>query len=304
MDPFGVGSVDVARGPGSRVRVHAFGGVISVQTPRPVIGGPWKAVRRARLAVDFRIAAAAWKSKRGTTGAVLVQAHARKVEDYDGPSAGPELRLRGSRGPGKVDQTLGGGLLSLGWQSDFGRNIERPRNNSASTRFYSPFENSHRATASYEVQHAAGLDLVRVQGFFGAIKQRTDQDRVPTATVAVRSCGRRRGQRLLAARLGEQAGKRTRLNSARTSMAAPASKHTISRLTTTSRARKRRVRTTSLRTRRAAWTPASSRRQMRRWRAAACDGSPGVDFVSTEEHGRLLRGQSPSRTRPYPGLRR
>jgi outer membrane receptor protein involved in Fe transport len=44
MDPFGIGSVDVARGPGSvAYGSDAFGGVISVQTPRPVIGGPWKA---------------------------------------------------------------------------------------------------------------------------------------------------------------------------------------------------------------------------------------------------------------------
>ena len=31
---------------------------------------------------------------------------------------------------GRVDYEVGRGLFSAGWQSDFGRDIERPRNNS------------------------------------------------------------------------------------------------------------------------------------------------------------------------------
>ena len=189
LDPFGISSVDVARGPGSvAYGSDAFGGVISVQTPRPTIGGPW----RGRLTGTFGTGV---PDRRGgveiqkgyATGAFILQAHARKVEDYDGPTAAVLNSGYEDRGVlARVDQQVGPGLLSLGWQSDFGRNIERPRNNSAATRFYYPFENSHRATASYEIAGVAGLDLVRVQGFFGTVAQRTDQDRNPTPTVTRR----------------------------------------------------------------------------------------------------------------------
>ena len=186
LDPASILSIDIARGPGSvAYGSDAFGGVISVQTPRPIIGGPWKGRASGTIGTGIPERGGNVEIQKGfATGAVLVQAHGRKVEDYDGPTV-PVLNS-GYEDRGflaRVDKTVGGGLLSLGWQSDFGRNIERPRNNSAATRFYYPFENSHRATASYETHGAAGLDLMRVQGFFGTIEQRTDQDRIPTATV-------------------------------------------------------------------------------------------------------------------------
>ena len=186
MDPASVVSVDIARGPGSvAYGSDAFGGVISVQTPRPVIAGPWKGHASGTFGTGIPDRGGNVEIQKGFAGgAVLVQAHARKSEDYDGPETTVLNSGFEDRGfLAKVDKTLGGGLLSLGWQSDYGRNIERPRNNSAATRFYYPFENSHRATASYETHGAAGLDLIRVQGFFGTIEQRTDQDRLPTATV-------------------------------------------------------------------------------------------------------------------------
>ena len=186
MDPASIGSIDIARGPGSvAYGSDAFGGVISVQTTRPVIGGPWRGRAAGTFGTGIPDRGGFAEVQKGfATGAVLLQAHGRKADDYDGPEA---LVLNsGYEDRGflvRVDRTIGGGLLSLGWQSDFGRNIERPRNNSASTRFYYPFENSHRATASYEAQRTGGLDLVRLQGFFGTVDQRTDQDRNPTATV-------------------------------------------------------------------------------------------------------------------------
>ena len=83
---------------------------------------------------------------------------------------------------GRFDHQLGRGLFSAGWQSDFGRDIERPRSNSRTVRFYYPYENSHRLTASYEVPKVAGLDEWTVTAFAGAFEQRTDQDRFATAT--------------------------------------------------------------------------------------------------------------------------
>ena len=49
-------------------------------------------------------------------------------------------------------------------------------------RFYNPFEDSHRFTASYEVPDVAGFQQMAVTGFLGTSDQRTDQDRFATAT--------------------------------------------------------------------------------------------------------------------------
>ncbi|TAK17889.1 MAG: TonB-dependent receptor, partial [Acidobacteria bacterium] len=76
------------------------------------------------------------------------------------------------------------GLLTAGWQGDFARDVERPRNNSNVTRFFYPYENSHRFTAEYETAGARGLSQLRVTGFFGTSDQRTDQDTFATATRA------------------------------------------------------------------------------------------------------------------------
>jgi outer membrane receptor protein involved in Fe transport len=79
------------------------------------------------------------------------------------------------------ERQVRGGILSVGWQSDLGRDIERPRSNSASVRFYYPYENSHRFTTSYEVSNVSGFERVKLAGLVGTYDQRTDQDSVPTA---------------------------------------------------------------------------------------------------------------------------
>lgn len=192
MDPASIASVDIARGPGSvAYGSDALGGVISVQTTRPIINGPWRGRASFTLGTGIPDRGGIVELQKGfSTGAVLVQAHGRNVEDYDGPKT--VVLNSGYEDSGflaRVDKTVGTGILSVGWQSDFGRNIERPRNNSSATRFYYPFENSHRATVSFDQHRTAGLDLLRVQGFFGTIEQRTDQDRIPTASVT-RQIGR------------------------------------------------------------------------------------------------------------------
>ena len=76
----------------------------------------------------------------------------------------------------------GPGVLTAGWQSDFGRDVERPRNNSQTVRFYYPYEDSHRFTTAYDLGSRRGLDRIAFTGFLGTFDQRTDQDRYATAT--------------------------------------------------------------------------------------------------------------------------
>ena len=186
LDPAIADGIDVARGPGSvAYGSDAFGGVISVKTRRPVTTGTeWGGSATFGGGVPDRAAQLSFSRGYGS-GGVLVIAHASDVEDYRGPDA--KVLNSGYAGAGllaKIEQTLWGGTLTASLQSDFGRDIERPRNNSNAIRFYYPYDDSQRFNVAFDHADVAGFDAVRVSGFFGTMTQRTDQDRIPTATRA------------------------------------------------------------------------------------------------------------------------
>jgi hemoglobin/transferrin/lactoferrin receptor protein len=189
LDPFSVDSLDIARGPGSvAYGSDAFGGVISVRTRRPAIASPWAARLTGTLGAGTADRRGGVEISKGHgSGAFIIQAHARSAGDYDAPE-GSVLNSGYADGGvlARVDQRVGSGLMTASWQSDFGRDVERPRSNSAATRFYSPFENSHRFTAAYERDRTGTFDHVKLQGFLGSTEQRTDQDRHPAAGVTRR----------------------------------------------------------------------------------------------------------------------
>lgn len=185
LDPDTVEGIDVARGPGSvAYGSDALGGVISVRTRRPEPDSPL----RTRLTGAYGVGTPQERgsvevSKGLDRGGVLVQGHARNAEDYDSPQG--EVFNSGWEDRGflaRFAHALGEGVITTTWQSDFGRDFERPRNNSRAVRFYYPFENSHRFSAAYQIPDAVGLDDLEVTGFIGTYEQRTDQDRFPTAT--------------------------------------------------------------------------------------------------------------------------
>jgi hemoglobin/transferrin/lactoferrin receptor protein len=182
LDPSMLDGVDIARGPASvAYGSDALGGVISVRTRRPrysgtfVDGSATVGVGIPERRVDGTLSRGFGK------GGVLISAHARAADDYRGPGA--DVLNSGWSDRGllvRAEHALGGGLLSGSWQSDFGRDIDRPRSNSNLVRFYYPFEDSHRFNASYERSELGPFDLVKLSGFLGSMKQRTDQDRIPT----------------------------------------------------------------------------------------------------------------------------
>ena len=186
-DPSSFEGIDVARGPGSvAYGSDAIGGVISVRTRRAEPGSGFHVrgsgtfgggVPDRRISVEV--------SQGLPAGGLLVQGHARQADDWDSPVDDTNIFNSGWKDRGflaRFDHQVGRGVLSAGWQSDFGRNIERPRNNSRTVRFYYPYENSHRFTTSYELTSTAGLQSLIVTGFVGTFDQRTDQDRFATAT--------------------------------------------------------------------------------------------------------------------------
>jgi outer membrane receptor protein involved in Fe transport len=143
LDPEVLEGVEVARGPGSvAYGSDAFGGVIAVTTRKVAPSSPWAGRVSATLGTgvpERRVGADV--SKGFAAGSLLVAAHARDVNDWESPS-GPTFNSGYNDGGllAKVTHTVADGFLSVGYQGDFGRDIERPRNNSRTVRFFYPEE--------------------------------------------------------------------------------------------------------------------------------------------------------------------
>jgi len=185
LDPSVIEGIDVARGPASvAYGSDALGGVISVRVRQAEVNSPFRARVTGTLGTGIPEARGAVELSKGfARGGILVQAHVRNAEDYNGPE--DEVFNSGWEDQGflvNFNHVLAQGLLTAAWQSDFGRDFERPRNNSRTVRFYYPYENSHRFTTSYTLADIAGLKRLAFTGFVGTYDQRTDQDRFPTAT--------------------------------------------------------------------------------------------------------------------------
>ncbi len=185
LDPAVVDGIDVARGPGGvAYGSDAFGGVISVRTRQAEERSPLRTRFTGTFGAGVPEQRGAFEVSKGFSGGgLLFQAHVRNAEDYDSPEG--EVFNSGWEDRGFLingNRRLGAGRLSVSWQSDFARDFERPRNNSTAVRFYYPFENSHRLTASYGIADLAWFDRFDLTTFFGTVEQRTDQDRFPTAT--------------------------------------------------------------------------------------------------------------------------
>ena len=185
LDPSVVEGIDVARGPGSvAYGSDALGGVVSVRTRRAEPGSPLSARVIGTFGAGVPEARGSFEISKGLAhGGILFQVHKRNAEDYD--SSEGEVFNSGWEDQGflvNVSHALGTGFLTAAWQSDFGRDFERPRNNSRTVRFYYPFENSHRFTTSYDIPDVAGFRKLSFTGFLGTYEQRTDQDRFATAT--------------------------------------------------------------------------------------------------------------------------
>ncbi len=84
----------------------------------------------------------------------------------------------------RASYRLGPGTLTAGWQGDYGRDIDRPRNNSTTVRFYYPEENSSRFTLNWETGAVAGFSRIGFIGFLGSYDQITNQYRFATPDAA------------------------------------------------------------------------------------------------------------------------
>jgi outer membrane receptor protein involved in Fe transport len=187
LDPASLEGIEIARGPGSvAYGSDAFGGVVQLRTRRAEPGSPLRGRFIGAAGTGAPQQRAALELTRGfDRGGVLLQAHWRDFDNWNSPEGEVLNSGAGDRGfLARIDHALRGGLFSAGWQSDFGREIERPRNNSATVRFFYPEENSHRLTVGWDRASLGTLDRVGATGFLGTYEVITDQDRFPTATTA------------------------------------------------------------------------------------------------------------------------
>lgn len=184
VDPDTLDGIDVARGPGSvAYGSDAFGGVISARTRRPGLEDPlhFRFNGAYGAGVPERRASAEASRGFGKSG-VLAEVHWRKAEDWESPE-GPVVNS-GWRDAGFMVRTahaIGSSQLALGWQSDFGRDIERPRSNSRTVRFFYPEENSHRLSATFTHDRLGPIDRLAVNAMAGSYGNITEQDRFATA---------------------------------------------------------------------------------------------------------------------------
>lgn len=186
LDPFSLEGVEVARGPGSvAYGSDAFGGVIFARTRRVEPNTPLRFRFEGTGGFGAPHGKAGFEVARGfARGGIVAQTHFREFGDYRSPRG--TAFNSGSRDYGVLvrgEYQLGRGYFAAGWQSDFGRDIERPRTDSRQVRFYYPAEDSHRFTASYELGRIGGWNRIGLSGFLGASAVVTDQDRFASAAL-------------------------------------------------------------------------------------------------------------------------
>lgn len=184
LDPAAINSIEVARGPASvAYGSDAFGGVIAVQTRRAAYHAPLQARVAGTVGAGVPEGRAEVELSRGfASDAFLVAVRAREFGDYRAPAG--EIPNSGWRDGGvsaRWDHDAGGRAWSIGWQTGLGRDIGGPRSDSAVIVATTPYEDSHRLTATYESQAAGWFRNVRLDGLFGASRERTQQDRLATS---------------------------------------------------------------------------------------------------------------------------
>ena len=185
LDPAILESVEISRGPATvAYGSDAFGGVILARTRGAAPGSGWGGRFLGDVGAGVPEMRGALELRRGfANGGVLIGGHYRESDDYDSPDG--EVFNSGFQDYGfraRGDRYSGRSVLFATWQSDLGRDVERPRNNSSTVRFFYPNEDSHRLTVSYEIADVGGWSRLGASAFLGSYAQVTDQDRFATAT--------------------------------------------------------------------------------------------------------------------------
>jgi vitamin B12 transporter len=184
LDPADIDSIEVARGPASvAYGSDAFGGVIAVRTRRAAYDSPLRIRASATAGEGVPERRAEIEVSRGFgSNSVVAMARARSFDDYHAPAGvTPNSGWRDGGIDGRWDHAGGEHTWSVGWLTGLGREIGRPRSDTATIVATTPYEDSHRLTTTYQTRSAGWFKDVRLDGLFGMARERTNQDRLATA---------------------------------------------------------------------------------------------------------------------------
>lgn len=186
LDPFTLGSVEVARGPGSvAYGSDAFGGVIAARSryaERGPLGGRLELSQG--LGASDESAAGLEISGNLLGGALLGVVHAREAGEAE-IGGGDTLynssyRDRGGALRWSRDSSLG--RLRVGVAADGAYDTERPAVDSRAIRTVYPVETSSRFDLGLDTGPRAGWDNLELALHLGRYRQQLDRDRQATAT--------------------------------------------------------------------------------------------------------------------------
>jgi hemoglobin/transferrin/lactoferrin receptor protein len=185
VDPAGLASVEVARGPGSvAYGSDAFGGVVNAVTPDPDLDevtlsyGAEGAFESADEVSGFVSGSLPVGS-----GGLLIEGHYRDAGDFES-GGGEEIFNSGYTSFGGALRYVvpaGTGRLRLGLQIDRVEDLGKAAIDSHQIRAYYPNEDSDRLTASW-IGSAETWDTLEASAFYGTYDIVLDRDRAPTPT--------------------------------------------------------------------------------------------------------------------------
>jgi outer membrane receptor protein involved in Fe transport len=191
VDPLGLATIEVARGPGSvAYGSDALGGVISLRSPDPETG-------RWRLGYD----AAAWgggieelgggvalSGGIGAHGALLVQARAREAQDQEAADGEPipNSSYRDRSGALRWLQSSSFGEWRVGFSAAEVRDMGKPAADVALTRSSYPEESSRRFNVNWLSERHGSWEPLEASVFLGSYRLITDRERQPIPGVTRR----------------------------------------------------------------------------------------------------------------------
>jgi outer membrane receptor protein involved in Fe transport len=186
LDPFTLGSIEIARGPGSvAYGSDAFGGVIHARPRDPILG---ESQFRYQLASAFggsqvRSAGVEYSQSINAASSISGLLH---VRDSNGSDAGGGIEIdnaayEGRGGTVRYLMTTNRGVFRAGLALDQARDVGAPAADSLVTRTYYPEEDSRRLTASWD---SASTDRfgIEVRGALSSYDIVTNRERLPAGT--------------------------------------------------------------------------------------------------------------------------
>lgn len=183
LNPFVLGSLEVARGPGSAAYgSDAFGGVIHAR-PRDPVRGEGRLryeLSQSLEASNLSSAGVEWTHD-APRGAMLASIYGRNSDD-SAAGGGEEIFNSAYRDFGATFRYVGqlaGGTFRVGIASDHGRDVEAPSADARVQRTYYPEEDSNRATASWDGTNVAGIDSLEIRASLATYGIATNRERLP-----------------------------------------------------------------------------------------------------------------------------